>query len=65
MGEAKRRKETGQPSPAKNSNRKPLALGVSVLVILLVIIGVFFLTAAPDKTSDELPVAAPDADAFP
>lgn len=65
MGEAKRRKETGQPSPAKPQNRKPLVLGVTVLAIVAAIIGVFFLTAAPDKTSDELPVAAPDADAFP
>ncbi len=64
MGEAKRRKEAGQPSPAKPQNRKPLVLGVTVLAIVAAIIGVFFLTAAPDKTSDELPVAAPDADAF-
>ena len=65
MGEAKRRKETGQPSPVKNDKRKPLVLGVSVVLIVLAIAGVFFLTAAPDKTSDELPVAAPDADDFP
>ncbi|MGM0766602.1 MAG: DsbA family protein [Pseudomonadota bacterium] len=65
MGEAKRRKETGQPSPARNDKRKPLVLGVSALLIVLAIAGVFFLTAAPDKTSEELPVAAPDADPFP
>ena len=65
MGEAKRRKESGQPAPAKSQKRKPVVLGVSVLLIVLAIIGVFFLTAAPDKTSDELPVAAPNADAFP
>ncbi|CAN0592150.1 unnamed protein product [Ectocarpus sp. 12 AP-2014] len=65
MGEAKRRKETGQPSPEKPQSRKPLVLGVTALAIVAAIIGVFFLTAAPDKTSDELPVAAPGANAFP
>lgn len=65
MGEAKRRKETGAPPPGKGNNRKPLIIGASVLVIVLAVIGLFFLTATPDPTSDELPVAAPNADAFP
>ncbi|MCG2581820.1 MAG: DsbA family protein [Marinobacter sp.] len=65
MGEAKRRKETGAPPPRKGNNRKPLVVGASILVVVLAIIGLFFLTATPDPTSSELPVAAPNADAFP
>lgn len=64
MGEAKRRRQTGAPPP-KARSRKPLVIGVSVLILAIIIAGVFFLTAAPEPTSDELPVAAPDAEAFP
>ncbi|MGO1749615.1 MAG: DsbA family protein [Marinobacter sp.] len=64
MGEANRRKQTGAPSP-KASSRKPLIIGVSVLVLASIILGVFFLTAAPKPTSGELPVAVPGAEAFP
>ncbi|MBK1853068.1 MULTISPECIES: DsbA family protein [unclassified Marinobacter] len=65
MGEAKRRKQTGAPPPKKKSSRKPLVIGVSVLVLAAIVIGAFFLTAAPTPTSDELPVAGPNAEAFP
>ncbi|MDX1599864.1 MAG: thioredoxin domain-containing protein [Marinobacter sp.] len=65
MGEAKRRKETGAPPPRKGNNRKPLIVGGSILVVVLAVIGLSFLTATPDPTSSELPVAAPNADAFP
>ncbi|SHK30263.1 Protein-disulfide isomerase [Marinobacter antarcticus] len=65
MGEAKRRKQTGAPLPRKTSPRKPLVIGVSVLVLAAIVLGAFFLTAAPKPTSDELPVAAPGAEAFP
>lgn len=65
MGEAKRRKQTGAPPPKKTSSRKPLVIGVSVLVLAAIVIGAFFLTAAPTPTSDELPVAGPNAEAFP
>ncbi|MBW0147268.1 DsbA family protein [Marinobacter arenosus] len=64
MGEAKRRKETGAPAPKKTGNR-PLFIGVTVLVVVAVAIGLFFLTAKPKPSSDELPVAAPNADPFP
>ncbi|MBW4934226.1 DsbA family protein [Marinobacter sp. F4206] len=64
MGEAKRRRETGAPAPKKSGNQ-PLYIGVAVLVLAAVAIGLFFLTAKPKPTSDELPVAAPNADAFP
>lgn len=64
MGEANRRKQTGAPSP-KASSRKPLIIGVSVLILASIILGVFFLTAAPKPTSGELPVAVPGAEAFP
>lgn len=65
MGEANRRKKTGAPSPRKTSSKKPLVIGVSVLVLAAIVLGVFFLTASPKPTSDELPVAAPNAEAFP
>ena len=38
MGEANRRKQTGAPSP-KASSRKPLIIGVSVLILASIILG--------------------------
>lgn len=64
MGEAKRRKETGAPASHK-ANKKPLYIGVAVLVLTAVVLGLVFLTAQPDPTSDELPVAAASAEPFP
>lgn len=64
MGEAKRRKETGAPAPRKASN-KPLYIGVALLVLAAVVLGLFFLTAQPEPTSDALPVASENADPFP
>ena len=65
MGEKKRREQAGTPAPRKANSRKPLAIGVTVLVLAAIVLGVVFLTAAPKPTSDELPVAAPNAAAFP
>ncbi|GGE55428.1 DSBA oxidoreductase [Streptosporangium jomthongense] len=65
MGEAKRRKQTGAPPPRKTGSQKPLIIGVSVLVLAAIVLGAFFLTATPAPTSAELPVAAPNAEAFP
>ncbi|MFN2362366.1 MAG: thioredoxin domain-containing protein [Marinobacter sp.] len=65
MGEAKRRKETGTPSPRGKKNRKPLYIGLGVVILVFVAAGVFFLTASPTPTSDDLPVAEADADPFP
>ncbi|WP_417538603.1 DsbA family protein [Marinobacter sp.] len=65
MGEAKRRKETGAQPPRQAQSKKPLVIVVSVLVLAAIVIGAFFLTAAPTPSSDELPVAAPNAEAFP
>ena len=65
MGEAKRRKETGAPPPNRKKDRKSLYIGISVIVLVFVAVGVFFLTASPAPTSDELPVAGPNADPFP
>lgn len=65
MGEAKRRKQTGAPPPARKKDRKSLYLGVGVIVVVFVAVGLFFLTASPDPSSDALPVAAPDASPFP
>lgn len=65
MGEAKRRKETGAPPPNRKKDRKPLYIGIGVIVLVFVALGVFFLTASPSPSSDELPVASPNADPFP
>ncbi|MEP1215846.1 MAG: thioredoxin domain-containing protein [Marinobacter sp.] len=65
MGEAKRRKETGAPPPARKKDRKPLYLGIGVIIIAFLAVGLFFLTASPDPSSDALPVAAPNASPFP
>ncbi|WP_298448733.1 thioredoxin domain-containing protein [uncultured Marinobacter sp.] len=65
MGEAKRRKETGAPPPRQTQSNKPLVIVVSVLALAAIVTGAFFLTAAPTPNSDELPVAAPNAEAFP
>ena len=65
MGEAKRRKETGAPPPNRKKDRKSLYIGISVIVLVFVAVGVFFLTASPAPTSDELPIAGPNADPFP
>lgn len=65
MGEAKRRKQSGDPAPRKNRSRTPLVIGVTVLVLAALVLGLMFLTAAPGPASGELPVAATNADAFP
>jgi len=65
VGEAKRRKGTGAPPPRKQRDRKPVYAGLGVIVLVFVAVGVFFLTASPDPSSDELPVAAPNANPFP
>ncbi|HEA53199.1 hypothetical protein LCGC14_1237620 [marine sediment metagenome] len=65
MGEAKRRKQTGAPPPQKTNSQKPLMVGVIVLVLAAIAVGVVFLTAAPMPGSDELPVAATNAEDFP
>lgn len=65
MGEAKRRKETGAPPPRKSKKRSPLAWGVGIIVLVLVVVGVVFLTATPANVSDDLPVAAPGVESFP
>ncbi|MDY6840620.1 MAG: thioredoxin domain-containing protein [Pseudomonadota bacterium] len=65
MGEAKRRKETGAPSPGQPKSSRVLFIGIGMLVLAAVLLGVFFLTSAPAPTSDELPVAAADAAPFP
>jgi protein-disulfide isomerase len=64
MGEAKRRRQTGQTAP-RSKDKKPVIIGVAVLVVALVVALVAFLTAPPAPTSEELPVAAPDAEPFP
>ncbi len=65
MGEAKRRKETGAPAPRKGKSNKPLMIGVAVLILAAVVFGLSFMTSSPEPTSDELPVAAPNAEPFP
>jgi protein-disulfide isomerase len=65
MGEAKRRQNTGQPAPKGKSSQKPLIISLSAGVIALIVAILYFVTAAPEPTSDELPSAAANADPFP
>ena len=65
MGEAKRRKQTGAPSPARKNNKKPLLIAGALVVVAAVAAALYFLTTPPAPSSDALPVAAPNADEFP
>ena len=63
MGEAKRRKQTGAPSPARKNNKKPLLIAGALVVVAAVAAALYFLTTPPAPTSDELPVAAANTSA--
>lgn len=65
MGEAKRRKNMGEPSSGKTKSNKPLYVGIAVLVVAAIVFGLSFLTAKPELTSGELPVADASAQPFP
>ncbi|MDI9244562.1 DsbA family protein [Marinobacter sp. CHS3-4] len=66
MGEAKRRKQTGQQAPkGSGGGQKPLIIALGVGVVALIVAILYFVTAAPEPTSDELPTAAPNASPFP
>src|SRR5690606_21484824 len=65
MGEAKRRQHTGAPAPRKHRNKKPALIAVVALVVLAIVVGAYLLTTPPAPTSDDLPVAAPNAAPFP
>lgn len=65
MGEAKRRQKTGQQAPKGNKGQKPLIIALAIAVVALIIAILYFVTSAPEPTSDELPVASPGASPFP
>jgi protein-disulfide isomerase len=66
MGEAKRRKETGQPAPKKLPGRgRGAMIAVIVVILLAIITGLYFLTRAPAPDSAALPSVPPSAEAFP
>ncbi|MBY6033282.1 DsbA family protein [Marinobacter daepoensis] len=65
MGEAKRRKQTGAPSPRSPQGRKPLIILLAVVIAVVVVAGLYVATKPPAPGSDDLPVAAPNADEFP
>ncbi len=65
MGEAKRRKKTGQPVAKGKRRQKPLIIALSAGVVALVVAIVYFITAPPAPTSDALPTASADASPFP
>lgn len=65
MGEANRRKKTGQPAPKGQRSQKPLIIGLSVGVVALIVVIIAVITAAPDPTSDALPTANDSASPFP
>ena len=64
MGEAKRRKHTGAPSPKKKNSRATVITGIAALVVVI-IAGVYVLTKPPAPDSANLPVAGENADPFP
>ena len=65
MGEAKRRKQTGAPSPRNTQGRKPLVIVFSLVIGVAVVAALYFATRPPVPSSETLPVAAPDAEEFP
>jgi protein-disulfide isomerase len=65
MGEAKRRKTTGEPASGKTKSNKPLLVGITALIAAAIVLGVTFITAEPESASGELPVAATNAEPFP
>ncbi|WP_226609379.1 DsbA family protein [Marinobacter nauticus] len=65
MGEAKRRKQTGVPSPRNTQGRKSLIIVLLLVIGVAVIAGLYFVTKPPAPSSEALPVAAPNADEFP
>jgi len=65
MGEAKRRKKTGEPAPVRKRKTSSLYMVVGALVLAAIATGLYFLGAGPSPTSDDLPVAAPGAEPFP
>lgn len=65
MGEANRRKHSGQPAPKAKRSQKPLIIGLSAAVVALIVGIIYVITAAPAPSSDELPTAAADAAPFP
>jgi len=65
MGEAKRRQKTGDTGPKASGGQKPLIIALALGVVALIVAILYFVTAAPEPTSDELPTAAPNASPFP
>lgn len=65
MGEAKRRKKTGEPAAARKRKTSSLYMVAGTLVLVAIATGLYFLGAGPSPTSDDLPVAAPGAEPFP
>lgn len=64
MGEAKRRQQTGSPSPRKRS-RKGLVLTGLVIVALAVVAALYYLTQPSMSGSGDLPTVSGDTPAFP
>lgn len=65
MGEAKRRKQTGAPSPRNTRGRKPLVIVLSLVIGVAVVATLYVATRPPAPSSETLPVATPDAGEFP
>lgn len=64
MGEAKRRQDSGAPSPRKRSNRLFLVIGLAIIVVA-VVVALYQLTQPPAPDSDSLPQVSEDTPPFP
>lgn len=64
MGEAKRRHETGAPSPRKGSSKSIVYVGL-VIVAVAVVAALYYLTRPPSPDSGSLPDVSADTPAFP
>ncbi|MDC0663604.1 DsbA family protein [Marinobacter sp. SS21] len=65
MGEANRRKTTGQPGYDRAGRRRLGWLAIAVAVVIAIVAGLVLMTQPPEKTSEALPVAATEAEPFP
>ena len=65
MGEAKRRQQSGSPSPSRERSSKPAIVAGLAIVAVAIIAGIYYLTLPPAPGSSELPRVSDDTPPFP